>query len=144
MWRNIGFGDTRLSSNSHVMKKWQHYIIESKGKQKFLMGYEGGGGGGIHCDDLSGHMDDSSRATILSDNDLDGHYIYSLVDVFQFSVGVVCCFLFVFLIRRVVEVVGAISIECCQRPTEEKAEEKTPLSTPLGTPRINYYTRTYS
>lgn len=37
MWHNVGFGDTRLSSNAEVMHKWQHYILESKGSQTFLM-----------------------------------------------------------------------------------------------------------
>lgn len=38
MWHGVGFGDTRLSSNHHVMEMWQHYIIESKGNQTFLLG----------------------------------------------------------------------------------------------------------
>mmetsp|Transcript_17821 Transcript_17821/g.21297 ORF Transcript_17821/g.21297 Transcript_17821/m.21297 type:complete len:402 (+) Transcript_17821:707-1912(+) len=37
MWRNIGFGDTRLSSNQEVMEKWDQYIINSAGEQHFLM-----------------------------------------------------------------------------------------------------------
>jgi len=37
MWRNVGFGDTRLSSNQEVMEKWNHYVIRSAGKQQFLM-----------------------------------------------------------------------------------------------------------
>mmetsp|Transcript_15717 Transcript_15717/g.19163 ORF Transcript_15717/g.19163 Transcript_15717/m.19163 type:complete len:322 (+) Transcript_15717:419-1384(+) len=37
MWHNVGFGDTLLSSNEYIMEKWQAYIINSEGKQKFLM-----------------------------------------------------------------------------------------------------------
>lgn len=37
MWHNIGFGDTRLSSNQEVMEKWNYYIIHSAGERHFLM-----------------------------------------------------------------------------------------------------------
>lgn len=38
MWHQKGFGDTRLSSNKYVMKKWHNMIIRSEGSQEFLMG----------------------------------------------------------------------------------------------------------
>ena len=37
MWRGVGFGDSRLSSNEAVMEKWQQIIIDGKGAQNFLM-----------------------------------------------------------------------------------------------------------
>ena len=37
MWRNSGFGDTRLSSNPQVMEKWHEEIIHGNRSQKFLM-----------------------------------------------------------------------------------------------------------
>jgi len=39
MWHNVGFGDTRLSSNDKVMGQWQNTVVNSNGTtQKFLMG----------------------------------------------------------------------------------------------------------
>lgn len=38
MWRGVGFGDTRLSTNAEVMDRWFGNIIRSDGNQKFLMG----------------------------------------------------------------------------------------------------------
>jgi len=37
MWHNTGFGDSRISSSKEVMEKWDHYVINSKGGQRFLM-----------------------------------------------------------------------------------------------------------
>ena len=37
MWRDTGFGDTRLSTSEIVMQHWQEKIVESHGSQKFLM-----------------------------------------------------------------------------------------------------------
>jgi hypothetical protein len=37
MWHNVGFGDTRLSSNEKVMRMWHDLIINGNGTQKFLM-----------------------------------------------------------------------------------------------------------
>jgi len=37
MWHNVGFGDTRLSSNEEVLKMWHDLIINGNGTQKFLM-----------------------------------------------------------------------------------------------------------
>ena len=37
MWHNVGFGDSRLSSNETVMKKWQDIVINGNGLQKYLM-----------------------------------------------------------------------------------------------------------
>ena len=38
MWKGVGFGDTRLSSNIEVMSKWAYYVQNSGGKQRFLTG----------------------------------------------------------------------------------------------------------
>jgi hypothetical protein len=35
MWRNVGFGETRLSTNQIIMQKWQEYIYH--GERSFLM-----------------------------------------------------------------------------------------------------------
>jgi len=37
MWHNVGFGDTRLSSNKEVLSKWHDLVINGKGSQRFLM-----------------------------------------------------------------------------------------------------------
>lgn len=37
MWHNVGFGDTRLSSNPEVLSMWHDFVINGKGSQKFLM-----------------------------------------------------------------------------------------------------------
>jgi hypothetical protein len=37
MWRQKGFGDTRLSSNHYVMKKWHEEIVNGNRSERFLM-----------------------------------------------------------------------------------------------------------
>ena len=38
MWRNIGFGDTRLSSNKYVTNQWKKHVLNSDGKHdRFLL-----------------------------------------------------------------------------------------------------------
>ena len=36
MWHNVGFGETRLSSNDNVMKKWHELVINGVPNRKFL------------------------------------------------------------------------------------------------------------
>jgi len=36
MWHNVGFGDTRLSINADIMRKWRDVVLNGK-NQKFLM-----------------------------------------------------------------------------------------------------------
>mmetsp|Transcript_11167 Transcript_11167/g.24211 ORF Transcript_11167/g.24211 Transcript_11167/m.24211 type:complete len:450 (+) Transcript_11167:263-1612(+) len=36
MWHNIGFGETRLSSNPNVMSQWHERIIKNKNERRFL------------------------------------------------------------------------------------------------------------
>ena len=44
MWKGVGFGDTRLSSNKEVMTKWAYFVQNSEGEQCFL-----GGNSLQHC-----------------------------------------------------------------------------------------------
>lgn len=92
MWKNIGFGDTRLSSNDHVMKQWRHYIIESRGKQTFLMGNT------MECGISEEHR---------MEEGLDSHYSirnpYSFVDALSLSFLVFCIYLLFFLLRYFVQ-----------------------------------------
>jgi len=37
MWHNVGFGETRLSTNQFVMKKWQDLILREGSGRTFLM-----------------------------------------------------------------------------------------------------------
>lgn len=110
MWHNIGFGDTRLSSNTHVMKKWQHYVIKSKGNQTFLLGNS------LDC----GFKTQIATSAIL---DPSFHRDYTLQNMLQFSVFVLLFYLFVFLLRKVI-----VSINCSSKIQSTRLEQRPILS----------------
>lgn len=90
MWHNIGFGDTRLSSNDEVMKKWQKYIIESRGKQKFLLGNS------LEC---QFEIDNDDETQISSRS----HRDYTIKSFSHFSALVVVVYTAAFLARKLIQ-----------------------------------------
>ena len=103
MWHNVGFGDTRLSSNSHVMKQWQKYIIQNQGNQTFLHGDS------LQCEELEHHI--PSPNDLLTSRNF--HRDYTVKDMVNLSTIVLIIFLVVFLIRK-------ICVSCCQEWKEDK------------------------
>jgi hypothetical protein len=118
MWRNVGFGDTRLSSNSHVMQKWQHYVIESKGNQTFLMGNS------LECGIPNNF---SSREDIESNH---FHREYTLGNVLQFLTFVLCFYTLIFTIRKVAS---------CVRKRLKKSPSSYDEQTPIMQTHTIYY-----
>ena len=92
MWHNVGFGDTRLSIDDYVMKQWNHYVIQSKGNQTFLMGNT------MEC----GVSDENPmRETVNFEFSL--RRPYSFLDGLQFSLFVMCFYFVFFILKCVVQ-----------------------------------------
>ena len=87
MWKGVGFGDTRLSINSNVMKKWHHYVIEGRGNQTFLMG------DALDCDYTS--KPDPTRLEVSGE-----FHRYTFGDTLQLSFIVFCSFILFFAVRQ--------------------------------------------
>jgi len=82
MWHNVGFGETRLSTNALIMDKWNTVVLQKTGKRTFLM---------------AGSLRDCGTSTMASSNrriSSDGYVQHNLV------LGVAtCCFaVMVFLV----------------------------------------------
>jgi hypothetical protein len=83
MWHNIGFGETRLSTNQIIMQKWQEYIF--RGKRSFLMS-----GSMFDCGKnvSTSHQIVASSALMISDQDNSS----SMKSEFYISSGVAIAF----------------------------------------------------
>ena len=110
MWHNVGFGDTRLSSNHHVMEMWQHYIIESRGNQTFLLGNS------LSCGSSPTHIPTGRLKNIspMFHGDVAFHQI------FHVSVFVLFSYTFAFMVRK-------IYISFQNNPNQGTPMERSPI-----------------